>query len=73
MPAWLVMMRDRNDKASEQWSLGVKAQTRARAEQWATAWGHQHRPASVVSSRVMTPDEERQYGGVIDADAPGEL
>ncbi len=69
MPTWAVRLTDGSGK---EWVVGVKAATQAGAERWAQAWGHEHRPAVVVSARVMTPEEERQYGGVIDADAPDE-
>lgn len=69
MTPWIVTLRD---ESGAQWPAGVKAQTQARAEDWAARWGHEHRRASVVSSRLMTPQEEREFGGLIDADAPGE-
>lgn len=68
-PTWLVTLRD--EESGEQWPIGVKARTQERAERWALDWGHEHRRVSVVSSRVMAPQEERESGGVIDAD--GEL
>ena len=70
MPTWLVTVRDASGK---QHSVGVKAQRQTDAEDWARRWGHNVAPVvAIVSSRVMTPDEERRYGGVIDADVPGE-
>ncbi len=73
MSAFLVTMR--HLPTQEKWSFPLEAADATDARKWAFSWGHEPGLEGPVHCRVrqMTPDEERRWGGRINAGDPGEL